>query len=51
LRNTRSFAGYIQKFEDAAKVLPAHISIVNATPGSALKCFPFVDFIPARVAA
>ncbi len=30
-------------FAEAAKRLPAHISIVNATPGSALKCFPMME--------
>lgn len=39
LRNTNSFANFIASFERAAKHLPAHISIVNATPGSALKGF------------
>lgn len=43
LRNTTSFAAYIEQFEIAAKRLPRHVEIVNATPGSALKCFPFVD--------
>jgi hypothetical protein len=51
LRNTSRFDQYIQKFGDAAKMLPSHIKIVNATPDSALMCFPFVDFISARVAA
>lgn len=51
LRNTTNFEKYIKTFEDAAKMLPAHIQIVNGTPGSALKCFPFVDLVPVREAA
>jgi hypothetical protein len=31
------------RFERAAKKLPAHVSIVNATPGSALTCFPMMS--------
>jgi hypothetical protein len=30
------------RFERAKKKLPAHINIVNATPGSALTCFPMM---------
>jgi len=33
------FRGYVKRFDRAAKNLPAHISIVNATPGSALTSF------------
>ena len=51
LRNTKSFDRYIKSFEEAAKMLPEHIRIVNATPGSALRCFPFVDLVPMREAA
>lgn len=52
LRNTTSFEKYIANFTAAAKKLPAYIRIVNATPGSALKCFPFVDLgLPVEVAA
>lgn len=38
------YRGFVKRFERAAKVLPPHISIVNATPGSALTCFPMMDF-------
>lgn len=31
---------FIPAFEDAARMLPGYITIVNATPGSALTCFP-----------
>lgn len=51
LRNTRSFDKYIEEFGAAAKMLPSDIRIVNATPGSALKCFPFVDFLSVQAAA
>jgi hypothetical protein len=51
LRNTRNFEKFINSFGEAARMLPAHIRIVNATPGSALKCFPFVDLVPTREAA
>jgi hypothetical protein len=41
LRNpTPDFAIFIKHFEKAAKLLPEGIRIVNATPGSALTCFP-----------
>lgn len=33
---------FIAAFEEAAKCLPAGVEIVNATPGSALKCFPMM---------
>jgi hypothetical protein len=42
LRNPSNFATFIRAFETAAKSLPAGVEIVNATPGSALKCFPIV---------
>lgn len=39
--NERLPYGYTTwNFDWAAKALPPHIRIVNATPGSALKCFP-----------
>jgi hypothetical protein len=42
LRDTeeRGYAGFVRHFERAAKKLPPDISIVNATPWSALRCFP-----------
>ncbi len=51
LRNATSYAGFLRAFERAAKFLPAHISILNATPGSALRCFPMVDLHVALAAA
>ena len=43
LRNAASFANWINRFCVAAKGLPDHIEILNATPGSALNCFPKVN--------
>lgn len=37
------YRAYVKHFERAAKRLPARISILNATPNSALNCFPMVD--------
>jgi hypothetical protein len=47
LRNTSNYSGFIRAFETAAKKLPPHIEILNATPGSALRCFPMVDLADA----
>lgn len=38
-----SFSGWIDRFDDAAKRLPPGRMIINATPNSALRCFPMVD--------
>ena len=43
LRNTNSFTNFIAAFDRAAKKLPDHITIQNATPGSALRCFKRID--------
>ena len=43
LRNTTNYANFIRAFDLAAKRLPAGVEIVNATPGSALRCFPMVN--------
>jgi len=43
LRNANSYANFIAAFDRAAKRLPPHIQIFNATPGSALRCFPMVS--------
>lgn len=40
---TKDYERFIPRFESAAKALPAQIRIVNATPGSALKCFPMMS--------
>ena len=42
LRNPSNFATFIRAFETAAESLSVGVEIVNATPGSALKCFPIV---------
>jgi hypothetical protein len=34
------FREFIEAFGFAARHLPRHLTIINATPGSALKCFP-----------
>lgn len=39
LRNGTPYTKFIPHFEKAAKLLPAGIEIINATPGSALTCF------------
>ena len=43
LSNRVDYSRFVPQFERAAALLPAHVSIVNATPGSALRCFPIVD--------
>lgn len=43
LRNTTSYGGFIRAFERAADRLPEGVQILNATPGSALRCFPMVS--------
>jgi hypothetical protein len=43
LGNGTQYTPFVKDFAAAAKALPDHIEIVNATPGSALDCFPMVD--------
>lgn len=43
LRRTSDYAPFVRAFETASRKLPAGVRIFNATPGSALKCFPSVD--------
>jgi len=43
----RNFARWIRHFERAAKLLPDGIKIINATPDSAMKCFPMMDLAEA----
>jgi hypothetical protein len=43
LRAPGPFSQWVEHFETAAKMMPAGIEILNATPGSALACFPMVD--------
>jgi len=40
----QEYRGFIMHYQVAAKTLPKDISIVNATPGSALPCFPITNF-------
>lgn len=40
LRNGDLYQSWAQIFETAAKSLPPEVQIINATPGSALTCFP-----------
>ncbi len=40
LRNTQSYVNFIRAFTAAAKQLPPGIRILNASPTSALTCFP-----------
>jgi len=37
-----TYLPFVRHFEQAAKMLPQHIRIVNATPDSALTCFPMM---------
>lgn len=43
LRTSSVYQQWIARFELAAKMMPNRGRIINATPGSALKCFPMVD--------
>jgi hypothetical protein len=43
LNPNQNFSGWRKGFADAAKALPSGVEIINATPGSALTCFPFMD--------
>ncbi len=47
LRNTGSYANFIRAFDLAAKRLPSDRQIINATPSSALGCFPRMDLADA----
>jgi hypothetical protein len=47
LRRTSSYDRFISEFAFAAKTVPAGVTVLNATPGSALKCFPMVDLTQA----
>lgn len=57
LVNNGNYERFIPAFERAAAKLPAHIRIINCTPGSALRCFPMADLaavfddIPTTAAA
>ncbi len=43
LSNTTNYKGFIAAFDRAAAKMPPGLEILNATPGSALTCFPRVD--------
>lgn len=43
LSNGGKFEDWVPLFKRAAKTVPDGTEIINCTPGSALKCFPFVD--------
>lgn len=45
LRQTRQHAmdGWVKNFERAARMMPKHLNIINATPNSALRCFPMME--------
>jgi len=54
LRDPRSFPTFIRAFDEAARRLPPGVEIINATPGSALGCFPMVALdaaLSSKVAA
>jgi hypothetical protein len=51
LRNTADYRNFARHFERAARRLPADIRIWNATPDSALTCFPKVELNDAIAAA
>jgi hypothetical protein len=42
LHNPTNYQRFIGAFEKASKRMPEGVTILNATPGSALKCFPMV---------
>lgn len=43
LNPNQNFGAWRRGFAEAAKALPSHIEIINATPESALTCFKFMD--------
>ena len=43
LRNGGAYTNFIRAFRSAAATLPDNVEIINATPGSALKCFPMME--------
>jgi hypothetical protein len=48
LSNFATFETFIGNFRKSARTLPKHIKIINCTPGSALKCFPFGTIEPVH---
>ena len=51
LRNTADYRNFVRHYVHAAKRLSPDIKILNATPDSALTCFPKVDLHDAIAAA
>lgn len=47
LRDGHAFGPWISNFDRAAKMLGNSPQIINATPGSALTCFPMMPLAPA----
>lgn len=47
LNNGSNFESFVPHFVKAAKLLPAGITIINATPESAIRCFPMMDLATA----
>jgi hypothetical protein len=42
------YRDHVKHFEHAATRMPKDVTIINATPGSAIKCFPIMSFEDAR---
>jgi hypothetical protein len=51
LLNNDRYESFVPAFEYAAKHLPAGIEVINATPGSAITCFPMMDLPDALSAS
>lgn len=41
------FETFKKQFAEYAKTIPAGVEVLNATPGSALEVFPFIETVPA----
>ena len=48
--NGADYGNFVRRFETAAARLPPDVQIVNATPNSALRCFPMVSLEDALAA-
>jgi len=54
LRRSTNYERFVPAFAEAAKAMPTGVTIINSTPGSALRCFPMMPLDAAlgeRVAA
>jgi hypothetical protein len=51
LRQSARYERFLPAFAEAAKSLPAGVTIINATPDSALKCFPVMSLDAALTEA